>query len=249
MGNGVEVARAGNLPFLTSVRTRRVEPELMDDPNLDPKLLAQALAGLRRINALSMTARVLWRPIYGLARELSRPIRVLDLATGGGDSVLGLSRLAERRRVAVEVDGCDVNLESVAYASRRARDEGVSARFFELDVASSPIPPGYDVIVSSLFMHHLDDRAAEDVLRAIRAAGPRLVIVSDLVRSAAGFLVAQGACRILTRSHVVHYDGPRSVAAAFTMPEFAALADRAGLGGHRIVWSWPFRFLFTWKPT
>jgi hypothetical protein len=74
-----------------------------------------------------------------------------------------------------------------------------------------------------------------------------LVLISDLARSTPGFLLAHGACYFLTRSYVVHYDGPRSVAAAFTPGEFSTLADRAGLEPHCMRNTWPFRFLFTWN--
>src|SRR5262245_47736816 len=36
---------------------RRLEPEVMDRPDLDPRLHERALRGLARINALSLTAR------------------------------------------------------------------------------------------------------------------------------------------------------------------------------------------------
>ena len=49
------------------------------------------------------------------------------------------------------------------------------------------------------------------------AAG-RIVLVNDLVRSLPGFLLlAYPAPRLLTTSAVVHYDGPQSVRAAFTL--------------------------------
>ncbi len=71
---------------LVRLQERRCQPELMDEPGLDPERHRQALQGLARINWLSASDRILWHPIRALARELAgKPLRVLDIATGGGD--------------------------------------------------------------------------------------------------------------------------------------------------------------------
>ncbi len=76
---------------------RRCVPEVMDQPDLDPRLHAQALQGLARLNFWSGSARILWPPLSALARRLRpRPLRVLDLATGGGDVPVRLWRRASR---------------------------------------------------------------------------------------------------------------------------------------------------------
>ena len=64
--------------------------ELMDQPDLDPNLHVAALNGLRRINSISRSAAILWPSIAEAAREFQpNPLRVLDLACGAGDNVLG----------------------------------------------------------------------------------------------------------------------------------------------------------------
>lgn len=48
---------------------------------------------------------------------------------------------------------------------------------------------------------------------------------------------------VLSRSKVVHFDGPQSVRAAFTLPEIRSLATRAGLQDIELRTSWPCRFV------
>jgi hypothetical protein len=120
-------------------------------------------------------------------------------------------------------------------------------RFFIHDAVNGPLPTGYDALTCSLFLHHLDEGEAVDLLRRMAAAAGRLVLVNDLARGAAGWLLAQAAARLLTRSDVVHTDGPRSVAAAFTPAEARTLAERAGLSGATVRRRWPFRWLLTWE--
>jgi hypothetical protein len=78
-------------------RCRR--PELMDQPELDLGEHVRALRGLRRINVLSRTGSVLWPAISRLARQKrdsDAPLRVLDIAAGGGDTPIALARWAAR---------------------------------------------------------------------------------------------------------------------------------------------------------
>ena len=86
----------------------------------------------------------------------------------------------------------------------------------------------------------------------IGSRAARLLVVSDLRRSAAGYAVAWTTCRLLSRSPVVHFDGPVSVLAAWTPKELAALARDAGLaadGRLSLRHCWPWRMLLTWEPT
>ena len=229
--------------------TRRVRhPEIMDGPGLDPAEHAAALRGLGRINAFSRSGRALWPTIAGLARERpGSPLRVLDVATGGGDVPATLAHMAAREGLDVRIEGCDVSPGAVAFARERARARGIDVRFFPWDALNGALPEGYDVITSTLFLHHLDDPAAVDLLRRMGAAAGRAVLVDDLVRGRRGFALAWAGCRLLSGSRVVHHDGPVSVAAAFTPAEAIDLARRAGLDGATVTRHWPERFLLAWR--
>lgn len=147
----------------------------------------------------------------------------------------------------MEIHGCDMSPHAVEYATRQARHHNAAAHFFVHDVIKDGVPEGYDVITNLLFMHHLADADLATLLQAEGQAARKLIIASDLIRSPAGLGLARAVCQVLTRSDVVHFDGPVSVGASFTIDEFRALVDRAGLQGHRIRRQWPFRFLFTWR--
>lgn len=233
--------------FYASSRRRRA-PELMDQPGLDDQEHALALEGLGRINAVSRSAAALWRPLDQLARAKAPadgPMRVLDLAAGGGDTAVTLARRAERAGLAIEVEGCDVSDRAVAIAADRAAARGSRVRFFTLDALAEPIPDGYDVLTCSLFLHHLDDDQAVLLLRKMAAAS-RMVLVDDLARSRVGCWLAWLACHALSGSRVVRYDGPVSAEAAYTPAEALELSRLAGLEGATIRRHWPARFLLSW---
>jgi SAM-dependent methyltransferase len=235
--------------FATLDRRNR-QPELMDQPALDPRLHVHALRSLSRINWFSRTSGRIWKPIRRLAREtsLAQPLRILDIACGGGDVAVGLARRARRAGIAVHVDGCDKSALAVEHAGDRALCAGVdNVRFFQHDAVDSPLPTGYDVVTSSLFLHHLDEYHAEKLLRSMADSAGRMVVISDLCRNRLGYLIAWLGCRLLTRSPVVRVDGPLSVAAAFTLDEARELVDRAGLEGATFGRYFPERFLLVWR--
>jgi 2-polyprenyl-3-methyl-5-hydroxy-6-metoxy-1,4-benzoquinol methylase len=234
------------MPFLSSLSVRDRQPEVMDQPDLDPSVHHRALRGLARINAWSRSAATLWPVIAATRAVLQRPLRVLDVATGAGDVPLGLWRHARRAGWPIELVGCDISPVALDHARKRVAAAGANIQFFQHDVLVEPLPAGYDVVTSSLFLHHLTEAEAVIVLRRMKDASTRQVAVNDLLRSRAGYVSAWAGTRLLTRSPVVHIDGPLSVRAAFTVPELRRLADEAGLSGATIAPRWPFRALLTW---
>ena len=220
----------------------------MDDPELDAGRHLQALRGLARLNRFSRADRILWGPIRRLASRVgSAPLRVLDIATGAGDLPVRLWRRAGRDRSALEIEGCDRSPQAVAYARRRAERAGAPVRFFEWDLLERPVPSGYDLILCSLFLHHLDEDRVVGLLRGMTDSARRMVLVSDLRRSPAGLALAAAGARLLSRSDVVQADGPRSVRAAYTIPEVRELLRRAGRPEAQVLRRWPFRFLLIWE--
>ena len=231
-----------------SLPSRCLEAELMDDPALDPMKHEQALRGVRRINRLSFAARTSWRAIERATRDLD-PTGILciaDIASGGGDIAFGLVRHAARSGRAVEVTGFDISETAVALANRRSEAAGAAVTFAQRDALHGPLPTGFDVMTSSLFFHHLADEQIVDLLRRMREADPRAIVINDLVRSPMHLAAAHVTTRLISRSPIVHFDGPASVRAALTCDEIAALAAEAGLAGATVERRFPMRLIVTW---
>jgi hypothetical protein len=232
---------------MLSLRHRQHLPEIMDQPDLRRTRHVGALNGLARINWWSGSAGILWRPLRDLARRLGRPIRILDAASGGGDVPLRLWRRARRAGLDLRIDGCDRSPVAVEHARCRAAAAGADVGFFVADVLRGPPLTNYDVVMCSLFLHHLGEEEAVQFLRWAAATAAHQVLVNDLERSSIGLALAHVVVRLLTTSDVVHTDGPRSVVSAFTMAEARAVAEWAGLHGGVVRWRWPFRYLLTWS--
>jgi 2-polyprenyl-3-methyl-5-hydroxy-6-metoxy-1,4-benzoquinol methylase len=230
-------------PVRVDLAERRLEPEWMDQPGLDPSLHHAALRGLSRINRLSRSAEALWSELR------AHPVkRVLDVACGGGDVTVALSRLAREAHPAARVDGCDISEVALQHARAAAETAGEPCAFMRLDVLRDALPGGYDAIVSSLFLHHLETEDVRTLLRRMAEAAPR-VLINDLERGPVGYAMARIGTRLLSGSAVVHVDGPRSVRAAFTAPELREISASAGLIGVRVRRVWPCRMILSWNRT
>ncbi|MHC4847697.1 MAG: class I SAM-dependent methyltransferase, partial [Planctomycetota bacterium] len=133
-------------------------------------------------------------------------------------------------------EGCD--------RSARAVEQAGGTPFFVRDVIRD-FPEGYDVYLAGLFLHHLTEEEAVELLRNM-ARGTAL-LVSDLRRTRLGYLLARWGSRCITRSPVVHKDAPQSVRNAFSISEARDLLTRAGIEGAHVERQWPQRFLISWE--
>ena len=226
---------------------RQVIPERMDAPTLDRDDHARALAGLARLNAVSRPLAGLPALVRRVVEAVQRPVRVLDVACGGGDNLVRLLRWADRAGVAVEGCGVDKSRTALAEAHERADDADVRADWVQRDVLTDPLPAGYDIVTSTLFLHHLPDADAVALLRKLRDAAGSAVVVNDLVRTRRNLVLVWAGSRLLTRSPVVRFDAPVSVRSAFTPPEMRELATAAGLDGATVTPVFPARMRLTWE--
>lgn len=228
-------------------RDRR--PEVMDQPGLDPAEHDRALQGLRRINGISRCVPGLFRQVEALAYETpSTQLSVLELACGGGDTAIELAALARKRDTDLSVQACDLNPEAVRIARRNVARSDSNVGVFVADALDASGAKQFDVVYCTLFVHHLDPPDVVRLLTGMAARARRLVIVDDLIRSRLGYSLAWMGTRLLSRSWVVHHDGPLSVKAAFTPTEILDLASQAGLRDCGLERTWPERYRLCWKP-
>ena len=228
---------------------RRREPEWMDQPGLDEAEHHQALSGLSALHRVRSTVGPLWKVVREVARRQTPvPLSVLDIACGGGDVLVQLARRARACGLHLQLGGCDLRPAALRYARQRAEAAGVSdIDFFAIDVLQERLPRSCDIVLCTLFLHHLDEPDAVALLRKMAAAARQVVLVEDLFRSRLGLGLTWIGCHLLSRSPIVRVDGPRSVRAAFTPREVRALAAQAELDDARLSCHWPQRLVLQWR--
>jgi ubiquinone/menaquinone biosynthesis C-methylase UbiE len=215
------------LPFRPA---RAHEEEWMDLPDQDPSLVVECLGDLRRLNLWSGGLYLTIRALRELTRELApgAELKIIDVATGGGDFPRAMAAWARRRKLQVSVLATDLNSKILALAARNAPPD---VEFAVADARRLPFADGsFDVATCSLLLHHLEPDDAVRVLGEMRRVVRRGVIVNDLVRSWVGYLGALVVPRAMSKNPLFRHDAPLSVRRAYTKSEMAALSARAGLG-------------------
>lgn len=222
------------------------QPELMDNPDIDPDDHARALVGLSRLNRISGVSMVMYSRIRKLANaRRSKSLRVLDVASGAGDLPVDWAIRAKRDGLALDITTVDISATAAEKQRALAEANGVEINALTLDCVSGRLPPGFDVVCCSLFMHHLDPPEVQKVLQSMQTATDSAMIVCDLDRSYLNLALVTAASRLVTRSPIVHFDAAASVRAAYTSGEFAELATQALQRPVRVQRLFPCRFVMT----
>jgi 2-polyprenyl-3-methyl-5-hydroxy-6-metoxy-1,4-benzoquinol methylase len=145
--------------------------------------------------------------------------------------------------VSLELGGCDISGTALGEAESKTSAAGCAAQFFQLDVVRDEFPKTWDVVYCSLFLHHFGHEDAVRLLEGMMSTAERMILIDDLLRSHFGYLLSLVGTKLLSRSRIVHIDGPLSVRAAFNCEEVRALTREAGMAPMRITTGWPARFL------
>ncbi|MBM3786275.1 MAG: class I SAM-dependent methyltransferase [Acidobacteria bacterium] len=194
---------------------------------LNPELLDTATAeeAVRNLRDLAWINRWLGGN-WVLARRLAKYLRrkpdalVLDAGAANGATVKWLqSRFPSARFVTLD-------------ASLQLLRQGAGARV-AADVERWPIAPrSVDIVICSLFLHHLEDGAVCRALENFERSARMAVVAVDLQRHpvARGFLPATRW--LLGWNRITLHDGPVSVDAAFTASELRRLVPRATVRTH-----------------
>jgi ubiquinone/menaquinone biosynthesis C-methylase UbiE len=149
----------------------------------------------RASRVYDILARRLLRPVYRRFAEDIAAVApdggaVLDIGTGPGVLLVELARL----RPDLRMTGVDLSPDMVAAAERNLREFPGRASALRGDVAHLPFPDdSFDLIVSSLSLHHWDDprAAGPELARVLRPGGH--VYLYDLRRAPFQELIAGAA--------------------------------------------------------
>lgn len=230
-------ARAALLPNL---RRRANLPELMDAEGVDRATLWRTLEELEIINrwlgGYAITFRGLAELLAGAGRQ--REWSILDVGCGGGDSLRRIADWGKARGYRFRLAGVDMQPDCLAYARRQSAGYAIDWLCSDYRLLRGD----YDLVVTSLFCHHLDDDQMREFFAWTRRTARVGFVVNDLQRHPLAYHGIHLLTRLLSRSAFVRYDGPMSVRRAFTAEELSALAASSGLHP-RIRWQWAFRWL------
>jgi len=208
--------------------SRRAElSEMMDEP-CSREVLRHCLRDLARVNRWFLAYRPTLTWLDSLELVKDRPVHILDVGCGYGDSLRRIERWANDRKLSVELTGCDLNPDTIVIARQaspaRSRIRWIGSNVFELD-SLKPV----DIVVSSLFTHHLTE---DEIVRFITWMEAKTQIgwfINDLSRASIPYLLFKAFAKVANLHPFVQHDGPVSIARAFIPEDWRRMCASAGL--------------------
>ncbi|WP_447556360.1 methyltransferase domain-containing protein [Vreelandella sp. EE22] len=214
----------------------------MDEEDISFDEFHDCLVELERINHLTLAYRptLKWlRPLI----EKHADLCLLDVASGGGDMLRKIARQWPHRDGegnGLRLVGVDLNPWSKRSADTWSNSPAI--RYETADIFEFEPDRPIDIVISSLFTHHLTNKQVVEFLRWMDRRASKGWFINDLHRHPVPYYFIKNATALFSGNRLVRNDAALSVARGFTVSDWRRLIDEAGLKGHvHIQWFFPFR--------
>lgn len=229
----------------TNFHERLQQEELMDTEIVSFEEFRACLRDLTKVNRLTLAYRptlAFFDRLLPKIKKLGRPLEVVDVGSGYGDMLRAIAAWADARNVKVALTGVDLNPWS-ARAATEATPAKRNIRWITADAFAYEPANGIDVVISSLFTHHLPDALIVKFLAWMEQNARVGFFVNDLHRHPLPYYFFRRFAKVARFHRFVQHDGPVSIARAFERADWKQLLTKAGIAQNsaKIAWKVPFR--------
>ncbi|MDQ2832279.1 MAG: methyltransferase domain-containing protein [Acidobacteriota bacterium] len=209
--------------------------ERMDEP-CSYEDLRVCLRDIAQVNRLTFAHRptLAWLDRVAAASAGRRPLRIVDVGCGNGDTLRRIEGWAARRRIEVSLTGIDLNPDAIR-AAHEASGGSRSIHWRVGDALCGGMEGETDVVLCSLLTHHLDDREIVQFLRRMEEVAERGWFINDLHRQPLPYHLFRLCARFARWHRFVKHDGPISVRRSFVVEDWRALCAAADLCGETVA--------------
>lgn len=228
--------------MMNSFKYRASIPEKMDAADAPGNEVDETLKYIDFVNRKLGGYKVLTRGLNHLMRRLpkSNHLQVLDVGCGAGYQLRYLQHWFNREKIPAVLAGLDLNPASISKAKSLPGNEKVFMHCG--DALSNDFDYGvYDIVVCSLFLHHLSDQQIVKLFKMWNKSGVA-VLINDLHRSFAAWFLFRFFAWVTNAPQMAKYDGAASVRNAFSRQELLAFAAQSGFKRVSLKWRWAYRY-------
>lgn len=188
------------------------------------------------------------RPTLNFLRQLGggqgmgqRPLRIVDVGSGGGDTLRRIAGRAHRRERPFTLIGIDLNPHATRAAEELSAGHSRFAdiRWYTGDALGHTQTQSCDVVISSLVTHHMRDREIVEFLRWMEAHAAEGWFINDLLRSPRASRLFSLLATLMRWHPFVRHDGPVSFRRAFRTEDWQRLLGLAGVPPEAVRFSQP----------
>lgn len=224
---------------------RNYTSEIMDDFSIKDERIDGALKELKIINkylgGISTTKAGLKKIInknnfpdlVGIDSYNSK-IKILDAASGAGDILEPL-----KEKLLLENYYFDINPRVCYYIKTNSNNNNI----FCCDAFQLPFKTKFDVIHTSLFLHHLNEEKIIKLLKIFLQNCNNCIIINDLRRNVFALIGIKILTSIFSKSKMVKNDAPLSVKRGFIKKDIKNILKSLKIKNFEIKRKWAFRWL------
>jgi hypothetical protein len=220
---------------------RQVLPEHLDVLPVDDPVARRSRRDLQRVHRVMRSLTILRRAVGELSMT-RQPRKILELGAGDGSLMLRFAQSMRPPWRDVEVTFID-RQDLIGPEIRKPLDllgwKVQVLRIDALDWARAAFDQRYDLCVTTLFLHHFQLSALEELLRAV-GARCRAFVACEPRRNRAAW-IGSHLLAFLGANEVTREDGVTSVVAGFAGHELTALWPPNGKSWRlQEYFAWPF---------
>lgn len=227
-------------------RNRSNDLEHIDIGDYTPEEYEGCILELQRVNKWMGDARALRLSLLAsVAQAGLRSFSVLDVASGSGELLRVVSDWGKQNKRLGNCVGLELNARSARAILEHSR-HFAEIRAVRGDALRLPFADhSFDYVISSLFLHHLNDQQVVSVLREINRVARRQIFVIDLHRHPAAYFFYTTIGRLVLHTRLLREDGALSILRSFKPHELMNLGRVAELKDVQIVRRFPYRLVLS----
>lgn len=222
---------------------RSYQKELLDQDDIPFFDLEQNLSELNFINTWLGGHAITVAGLTVLMTDKSKNYTILDIGSGGGDTLRYVTNWAKSKNLKANLIGLDYKKEAIEFAQYKTKSfpniSFVQSDYRDLHKLN--IKP--DIIISSLFCHHLNDEELVFYLNIIKKNAQIGFVINDLQRHPFAYYSIKWLTKLFSKSYLVKNDAPLSVLRGFSREEWLFYLKEAGVKTAILKWKWAFRWL------
>ena len=226
---------------------RTDEREIMDDFTLEGKALRTNLDILASINKWLGGNQVSLDGIQKLIKDLpkDKELVIVDLGCGNGDMLRRVSKLGKKLGYQFKLIGIDANKDSIQYATLLSLSYS-NITYVQMNIFSEEFKAlKYDIALSTLFLHHLNDQEILDKLSLLKEQARLGIVVNDLHRNKLAYFLFS-IISFFINNKIIRNDGLISIRRGFKKGELEYFANQLQIKSD-INWKWAFRYQWIMK--
>ncbi len=205
--------------------TRSRELERLDTGNYTPTEYVKWQSEMKLINRLFGDSRALRLSLADELRNCGDKVSILDVGAGSGELLKTAKDFIDNKKAFLV--GAELNADAARSINARNIEFGVHA--VQCDALKLPFSDdSFDFVISSLFLHHLDDKQAAILIKEMCRVAKRGFFIIDLHRHAAAYYLYRIFGRFFLQQFTLE-DGALSIMRSFRPVELRQLAEKAGI--------------------